>query len=40
MIKTKKAQLGDQTLKWAIGIISFLIAVGAIYFLFKYLGVV
>lgn len=38
-MKTKKAQMGDEFMKWVIGIIAFLIVLAALYFLFKKLGV-
>lgn len=39
MAKTKKAQVSDEVIKWVIGAIIFLIVLGALYFLFKTLGI-
>lgn len=39
MVKTKKAQMDNEFMNWVVGIIIFLIILGALYFLFKKLGV-
>jgi len=39
MAKKKKAQLANESMNWIIGIIIFLIVLGATYFLLKFLGV-
>jgi len=38
-MKNKKAEMGNEFMSWIIGIIIFLVVLGALYFLLKHLGI-